>query len=87
MKGRLNRKSQKTLIFKQRFEEVEKPERLEVGGKSGGVIETQKEDSFKNEVVTKSVKKGLREKKVEGKRQGSWKKSVGKEGTWPGKHP
>lgn len=41
-----------------------------MGGKSGVVIETQKEDSFKNDVVTKSVKKGLREKKLEGKKTG-----------------
>lgn len=40
---------------------------MEVGRKSRGIAETQKEESFRNEAVTKSIKKVLREKKLEGR--------------------
>lgn len=66
---------------------------MKVARKSGGVMETQEEESFKREVVTESIKKGLREKKVEGRKdqavgitEWGWGWGGGGKETGPRKH-
>lgn len=44
--------SEKTLTFKERFEEIEQPERWQIGRESGDVMETWEEESFQDEAVT-----------------------------------